>query len=197
MVELNGEYAALSDIYPGENYIELYDDGSGVIAFSGSEDDITWSKTDNGYAIVVQGMRCDAVKQGDSIVLELDGAYVTYVLEGTPAPEIPTMQAPDYDTDISSPYGTYYGTMAHISGERLDMTEFYQGECSIFLDTDGMGSLLLGGSEIIIAWELDGQMLIIADTNGVISSGTLSNGSIELNHMETGLWLSFEKKGAN
>ncbi len=195
MVELNGEYAALSDIYPGENYLELYEDGTGVISFSDMEEDITWTGADSTFSIVVQGEPCSATFEDGILRMELEGAYVTYVAEGASAPEIPATEATNYDTNPYTAYGKYNGLTINQYGQITEMTEFYSGKCYISLEPDGMGVLCLGGSELIIAWELDGQTLTIADTNGYNSYGIVDYGVLVLDYMETGLELAFAKEG--
>ncbi|MBE6985080.1 MAG: hypothetical protein E7434_05625 [Ruminococcaceae bacterium] len=197
MVELSGEYAALTDIYPGENYLKLYNDGTGVICFSDDEDEVTWSTADGGYFVNVQGEDCFSTFSGGIFSMELEGAVVTYVAEGATAPEIPTTEAPSYDTDLSSPYGNYYGLTINQYGTITDMAEFYGGESFIRLDTDGMGILCLGGAEMTIAWELNEMELTIADSNGINSIGLLSEGALVLDYMESGIQLAFAKEGAN
>lgn len=188
MVELDGEFASLLDIYPGENYLKLYDDGNGEIAFSGYAEPITWTKKDSTYTIIFEGEPCSATVESGIMHIEIDGAIVTYVAEGASAPTIPTTTPPDYNSDLTTAYGTYQGTE--------DLVEYYKGPCSISLEPDGMGSLILGGSVKTIAWEFEEDLLTIADENGMNSYGIISEGILVLDYMETGLQLTFAKEGA-
>ncbi len=196
MVELNGEYAPLTDIYPGENYLTLYDDGNGVIAFSGYEEKITWTKNGDSYSILFENEPCPATITNGIAVVEIDGANVTYVAENATAPVIPTAEAPNYDTNPYVEYGSYQGLTISYENEVYTMTEFYKGPCSIRLDVNGMGVLILGGSEQTIAWEVDADVLTIADETGMNSFGILSDGVIVLDYKETGVQLAFAKEGS-
>ncbi len=196
MVELYGEYAPLSDIYSGDNYLKLFDDGTGIIAFSGEEDEISWTQTDGDYSITVQGEACSAAFSDGLLTMELDGAIITYVADGADAPEIPTTSPAVYDTDLSTPYGTYHGLTITQFDEPMDMDEFYGGECYLYLGESGMGTLVLGGSELTVAWEVEGTQFVISDMNGINSVGYLDNGIVVLDYMETGLQLAFAKEGA-
>ncbi len=197
MVELYGEYAPLTDIYPGENYLNLYTDGSGVIAFSAEGDEITWHKEDDTYYINVQGENCPAAFDEGILTMELEGAVITYVAEGAQAPEIPTTAPSEYDTDLTVPYGTYHGLTINEYGKVTEMADFYNGDCFIRLNENGMGILCLGGSEMQLAWELNGTELTVSDMNGINSIGYLENGVMVLDYMETGLQLAFAKAGAD
>lgn len=197
MVELNGEYAALSDIYPGENYLNLYDDGTGIIAFSGEEDEITWRLENKTYYICVQGEDSPATFSDGILTMNLQGGIITYVSEGAEAPQIPTTEPPAYDTDLSVPYGTYHGLTINEFGTVNDIVDYYKGECFIRLDDHGMGILSLGGSKIQIAWEINDTELTIADENGINSIGYLNDGILVLDYMESGIQLAFAKEGAD
>ncbi len=196
MVELYDEYAPLTDIYPGENYLKLFADGSGVIAFSGAEDQIIWTKNEDTYYITVQGEDCPASFDNGILTMELEGALITYVASGAQAPEIPTTAPGAYDTDLAVPYGTYNGLTINEYGTVTDINDFYGGKCFLRLDEAGMGLLCLGGTETQFAWELNDTELTIADMNGINSIGYLKDGVLVLDYMETGLQLAFAKEGA-
>lgn len=196
MLELNGEYAALEDIYQGENYLKLFKNGEGVIAFSGDEEEISWSKTSDGYSIIFLGESCATTFKDGILTVEIDGGIVTYVANGAAEPEIPTRNMQDYDTDLSSPFGTYHGLTVNQFGAVSDMSVFYGNDSYIQLNTNGMGVLNLGGSKQNIAWDLKDGVLTIADTNGINSMGVLSEGVIVLDYMGGGLQLAFAKTGA-
>ncbi|MBE6928525.1 MAG: hypothetical protein E7467_08615 [Ruminococcaceae bacterium] len=195
MVQLEEEYAPLTDIYPGKNYLKLYDDGTGVIAFSGEEDEITWNKVESGYNLTVQGSSCDATYHDGLLVLELEGAYVTYVAKGVPSPEIPTQPAEAHDLDPTTAYGLYHGLSIYQLDTAVDIEDFYRGECYIRLNTDGMGELCLGGTMSEFAWEVNGQDLVLTDMNGISSYGIVADGILVLDYMETGTQLAFAKEG--
>lgn len=196
MVELNGEYAALSDIYEGDNYIKLYENGKGVLAFSGDEEPITWSKNGENYEIILLGEVCPATVKDGIMVIEIDGGIVTYVAEGAEEPIIPTTQLSDYDKDLSSPYGKYHGLTINQYGIVQDMTDFYNGECYLLLNTTGMGEICLGGTKTTIAWDHEDGNITIADINGINSIGIISDGVVVIDYMEFGIQLAFAKEGA-
>ena len=196
MLELNGEYAALQDIYQGDNYLKLYENGDGVIAFSGDEEEISWTKTTDGYTITFLGEPCAATFNNGILTVEIDGGIVTYVASGVAEPEIPTKSMQDYDSDLSSPFGIYHGLTVNQFGTVSDMSDFYGNDSYIQLNTNGMGVLNLGGNKQNIAWDLDGDTLTIADTNGINSVGVLSEGIIVIDYMGGGLQLAFAKTGA-
>lgn len=193
MVQIGDEYAPLTDIYPGDNYLELYEDGTGVIAFSGFEEELTWTKEGSDFTVVFQNEPSAGTYTDGILALDVEGSIVTYVAEDAEAPVIPTTEPVNYDDNPYTAYGTYRGRTISYADEALDMAEYYKGSCSIFLDTDGMGVLTLGGSALTIAWELDGDELTIADENGVNSVGLLSDGVIVLDYMESGIQLAFSK----
>ena len=195
MVQIGDDYAALEDIYPGENYLDLYEDGTGVIAFSGFEENLTWSNQGATYTFVFQNEASVGTLKDGILEVEIEGNVVTYVAEGAICPVIPTTAPPDYDSDLTVPYGTYQGLTISYEGEMLPMSEFYKGECSIQLDVNGMGTLMLGGGKLRIAWDLSDGVLTIADENGVNSVGLLSDGVIVLDYMESGIQLAFSKEG--
>ena len=195
MVEINGEYGALTDIYQGENYLKLYDDGTGVIAFSGFEEPLTWTENNSNFSMFFQNETSAASYHDGIMVVNVEGVPVTFVAEGAQAPEIPTTEPPDYDTNPYTSYGTYHGLSISYGNEAMDMAEYYKGACSITLDPDGMGTLVLGGSAQSIAWETEGNELIIADSFGINSFGIVENGIIVLDYMESGIQLAFAKEG--
>ncbi len=197
MLELNGEYAALEDIYEGDNYIKLYKDQTGVIAFSGDEEEITWSETADGYTIMLVQEPCPATFENGIFTIEIDGGIVTYLADGVLAPEIPTENPADYDFDLTVPYGKYHGLTVNQFDSVLDMADFYGNDSYLQLDKDGMGEICLGGSKQRIAWDLDGDVLTIADAAGINSVGVLSDGVIVIDYMGGGIQLAFAKTGAD
>lgn len=92
--------------------------------------------------------------------------------------------------------GVYIGTTAEMMGMELPMDEIYAGENSLELKSGGKGTITLEGDSFGLKWALDGESLTLT-IDGVDCTGTLKNGVIEVDFMNMGILLTFEKEGGS
>ena len=155
-IEAMGVTMNLSDIYEGENYVELKSGGKCVMTLEGDAAEGTWTLNGEDITITIEGIDSTGTLKDGTLVVDFMemGMPMTFVKGGASAPktstadvsetEEPTIEVPD------APYawweGDWYGWWVVNSG-----TGVYAGEdgswwdaCArIELDADGSGTLIL------------------------------------------------------
>ena len=88
--------------------------------------------------------------------------------------------------------GIYIGTYGTYSGFSMPVEDLFEGGCSLELMTGGKGVITLGADDYKVKWSLDGEALTVS-LQGQESVGTLKDGIIEIEFLDMGLSLTFEK----
>ena len=92
--------------------------------------------------------------------------------------------------------GKYIGISAAVGGFSMPMSDIYPGETWIELKSGGKGDIMLDGDSYPMTWALEGETFTLT-LEGVDSVGTLSDGVIEVDLMNMGCVMTFEKEGSN
>lgn len=91
--------------------------------------------------------------------------------------------------------GKYIGISAAVSGFSMPMSDIYPGETWIELKAGGKGTIALDGDDYSMKWTLEGETFTLT-IQGEDSVGTLKNGVIEIDLMDMGCVMTFQKEGA-
>ncbi len=97
---------------------------------------------------------------------------------------------------ISSNRGKYLGTRITSQGLTFPRSEAYAGETWLELASGGKGTIMLDAQEFPIQWSLDGESITII-LEGMTSIGTLKDGVITVDPMNSGYILEFCKEGVS
>ena len=92
--------------------------------------------------------------------------------------------------------GKYIGVTAAVGGFSMSMSDIYEGETWIELQSGGKGTIMLDGDDFKIKWSVEGDEFTLT-VQGVDSVGTLSGGDIVIDLMDMGCVMTFEKVGGS
>lgn len=81
-VTLNDEQVAIEEMFKGENYIELSEDGKGKIVMGGETTNLQWSSDNNVYTVTVDGGKFEIKPENGVLSFEFMGMYFVYAKEG-------------------------------------------------------------------------------------------------------------------
>lgn len=102
----------------------------------------------------------------------------------------------DRDDDDDPNLGKYYGVQGEMDGFVMSMEELYPGESYLELKSGGKAVLVLEGDKIRGTWTVDDEEFML-EVDGEECPGTLEDGVIVIDFAQSGMLLTFAKKGAN
>ena len=88
--------------------------------------------------------------------------------------------------------GVYTGTSVEMMGITMDMSEIYEGDCTLELKDGGKATVTLDGDSIDATWAVDGDAITVT-IEGEESAGTIADGTIVLDLMNMGMKMTFVK----
>ena len=88
--------------------------------------------------------------------------------------------------------GVYTGTSVEMMGITMDMSEIYDGDCTLDLKDGGKATVTLDGQAIDATWAVDGDAITVT-IEGEESAGTITDGTIVLDLMNMGMNMTFVK----
>ena len=91
--------------------------------------------------------------------------------------------------------GVYHGAAAEVSGKALAMKDIYAGETRLELAPRGKGHLKLDGIDFPVKWKLEGEVITLS-IHGEKSVGTLKDGIVVIEPLDSGIIMTFLKEGA-
>ena len=153
-IEGMGVTMNFSDIYEGENYVELKSGGKCVMTLEGDAAEGTWTLNGENITITIEGIDSTGTLKDGTLVVDFMemGMPMTFVKGGASAPktstadvsetEEPTIEVPD------APYawweGDWYGwwIVTSAGGEYADWESLFWDACAhIFLYDDTTGNI--------------------------------------------------------
>lgn len=170
----------MSEIYPGETWVELKSGGKGTVMLDGDDFSVKWSLEGEAITISIQGEdSVGTLKNGVICIDFMDmGVEMTFVKEGAepPAPEVTYNDAGYWMlVRIESENPDECATEEDMQLVRETGLEMY-----IQLKADGTGVFAIDGEPMDMTWE-DGT--ITAD--GVTMAYTLENEELSLDLLDT------------
>lgn len=214
--EMMGMEMPISEIYSGENKLELQSGGKGSLTLEDDTFKVKWNLEGTELTVTIDGE--DSVGTLKKGVIKMDfmnmGLVLTFVKEGAEANEadggslagslkdkLGDQEAAPEEADVaekpapeSSELGLYYGTTYAYNDQVFNMTEIYNSLCSIELQDGGKAVFILGEETMDSTWKLDGETFVL--TNAYVDSpGTLQDGVITIDFMGMGMVMTFVKDG--
>lgn len=197
--EMDGIVLTMEELYPGDSYLELKKGGKAALVLEGDCIDRTWTLDGEEFNLVVEDQDCPGTLKNGTVVFDFAGSGIilTFSKEGAKAPSGGDADQGGSSENEPGPgasgtLGLYQGTTYEYSGQSFQMTDIYDGLCTIELLDDGKAVFILGGEEMQCTWELDGEDFIL-DNQAVESPGTLADGVITIDFMGMGMMMSFTK----
>ena len=197
--EMDGIVLTMEELYPGDSYLELKKGGKAALVLEGDCIDGTWTLDGEEFNLVVEDQDCPGTLKNGTVVFDFAGSGIilTFSKEGAKAPSGGDADQGGSSENEPGPgasgtLGLYQGTTYEYSGQSFQMTDIYDGLCTIELLDDGKAVFILGGEEMQCTWELDGENFIL-DNQAVESPGTLADGVITIDFMGMGMMMSFTK----
>ena len=197
--EMDGIVLTMEELYPGDSYLELKKGGKAALVLEGDCIDGTWTLDGEEFNLVVEDQDCPGTLKNGTVIFDFAGSGIilTFSKEGAKAPSGGDADQGGSSENEPGPgasgtLGLYQGTTYEYSGQSFQMTDIYDGLCTIELLDDGKAVFILGGEEMQCTWELDGENFIL-DNQAVESPGTLADGVITIDFMGMGMMMSFTK----
>lgn len=181
-IEAMGVTMNLSDIYEGENYVELKSGGKCVMTLEGDAAEGTWTLNGENITITIEGIDSTGTLKDGTLVVDFMemGMPMTFVKGGASAPktstadvsetEEPTIEVPD------APYawweGDWYGwwVVTSAGGEYADWESLFWDACArVILYDDTTGNIQIWDEDC----EADEYMI---DADVSFGSGTTEYG---------------------
>ena len=181
----------MSDVYPGETWIELKSGGKGTIMLGGDDFSIKWSVVGEEITISVQGEDSVGTLKNGAIVIDLMdmGCVMTFRKEGTEPAE---NEAPAASYNDAGYYDLIRidGATEEDSVSEEDMALVKSMGMYMYLELlpDGTGTFFME-EEMAVTW-VDGTVNFTEDNMSI--SYTLENGELVLDMLEAKL---FFRKG--
>ncbi len=192
-----GMEMSMDEIYDGENSLDLKSGGKGTITLESDSFSMKWSLDGEIITITVDGE--DSVGTLKNGVIEIDFLNMGVVLifekeggsTGSFSDKLPG-GATEPEAVSAGPLGVYEGTTYEYSDQSFNMTDIYEGLCTIELLDGGKCVFTLGGEVMDATWTLDGETFVL--TNAMVESpGTLIDGEITIDFMGMGMIMRFTK----
>ena len=199
--EMDGIVLTMEELYPGDSYLELKKGGKAALVLEGDCIDGTWTLDGEEFNLVVEDQDCPGTLKNGTVIFDFAGSGIilTFSKEGAKAPSGGDADQGGSSENEPGPgasgtLGLYQGTTYEYSGQSFQMTDIYDGLCTIELLDDGKAVFILGGEEMQCTWELDGEDFIL-DNQAVESPGTLADGVITIDFMGMGMMMTFVQGG--
>lgn len=198
--EMSGIVLTMEELYPGETYLELKSGGKAVLMLDGDKINGKWSLDGETFLLVVEREECPGTLKNGVVVFDFAGSGImlTFKKEGgssSIADQIGGLVTTEPDAAPAGPLGVYEGTTYEYSGQSFNMTDIYNGLCTIELLEGGKCVFTLGGEVMDSTWTLDGEDFVL--TNATVESpGTLVDGVITIDFMGMGMMMSFTQTGS-
>ena len=173
----------MSDVYPGETWIELKSGGKGTIMLGGDDFSIKWSVVGEEITISVQGEDSVGTLKNGAIVIDLMdmGCVMTFRKEGTEPAE---NEAPAASYNDAGYYDLIRidGATEEDSVSEEDMALVKSMGMYMYLELlpDGTGTFFME-EEMAVTW-VDGTVNFTEDNMSI--SYTLENGELVLDMLE-------------
>ena len=192
---VGGFAMAMSDVYPGETWIELKSGGRGTIMLGGDDFSITWSVEGEEITISVQGEDSIGTLKNGAIVIDLMdmGCVMTFRKEGAEPAE---NEAPAASYNDAGYYDLIRidGATEEDSVSEEDMALVKSMGMYMYLELleDGTGTFFME-EEMAVTW-VDGTVNFTEDNMSI--SYTLENGELVLDMLEAKLFFRKGEKPA-
>lgn len=191
--EMDGIVLTMEELYPGESYLELKSGGKAALVLEGDKVSGTWTLDGEDFNLVVEGQDCPGTLKDGVIIFDFGGSGIMLTFRkegGSISDKLNGGQNATEPAKPTGPLGLYQGTTYEYSGQSFQMTDIYNGLCTIELLDGGKAVFILGGEEMQCTWELDGEDFIL-DNAAVESPGTLKDGTITIDFMGMGMMMTF------
>ena len=201
--EMMGMEMSMDEIYAGENSLQLKSGGKGTITLEGDSFGLKWALDGESLTLTIDGVDCTGTLKNGVIKIDFMnmGVLLTFEKEdgstdgsGSIADKL-AGEGTETEAAPAGPLGVYEGTTYEYSGQSFNMTDIYNGLCTIELLEGGKCVFTLGGEVMDSTWTLDGEDFVL--TNATVESpGTLKDGVITINFMNMGMMMSFTQTGS-
>lgn len=195
--EMGGIALSMEELYPGESYLELKNNGKAKLVLGDDQASGTWKLDGEEFELTVGGEKCPGTLKDGVVVIDFAGSgiYLTFRKEttgGSIADKLTENNGQEQAGKPAGPMGYYQGTTYTYNGQTFHMSDIYNGQCTLELMDGSKAVLSLGGEEMPCTWQLDGEDFSL-DNQAVVSIGTLKDGIITLDFMNMGMIMTFEK----
>ena len=195
-VSMMGYDFPIEEIYAGENKLVLKSNGKATLTLDGDKISGSWKLNGETFEMTLEGEKCPGTLKDGVVVFDLAGAgvIITFAKEGGSVSSNTGNQETDpVVTEAARPagvLGVYQGSTYEYNGMSYQMADIYGGTNSIELMDGGEAVFFLAGEEMRATWEQDGEDFTL-DAQGLVSTGTISDGVITLDYMNLGMIMTF------
>lgn len=188
----------MSEVYPGENSIELKSGDKCVFILDGDKIDCDWKLEGTALTIDIEGVECKGTLKDGVIVFDFMGLMdMTFVKDGASAPASAPAASPSEDSGLAGHYPLY---SAVIGGQELDYATLVLAEVAegyLTLNEDGTGEQCFSGDTPTAITELDEDSGVMTFETGETVSFTVDGESITMEFPLQDMVLTFVKEDSS
>lgn len=195
-VSMMGYDFPIEEIYEGENKLVLKGNGKATLTLDGDKVSGSWKLNGETFEMTLEGEKCPGTLKDGVVVFDLasSGILITFAKEGSSgSSDVGDQETDPVATEAARPVGVlglYQGSTYEYNGMSYQMADIYDGANSIELMDGGEAVFFLAGEEMRATWEQDGEDFTL-DAQGLVSTGTISDGVITLDYMNLGMIMTF------